>query len=139
MNTQDKFTGRTKVVDGVTYREYVDTDIMGRTSLQWMNDAIANMTTEEAIAIHSQLVADEQAAQAAEEAAEASTDADGVRMTAELIALREGGNATTDAIKAVLGKYVDMPAEDAPFDLSDLVLAVQEGFGVELKLAKLSA
>lgn len=127
------------MVDGVTYREYVDTDIMGRTSLQWMNDAIANMTTEEAIAIHSQLVADEQAAQAAEEAAEASTDADGVRMTAELIALREGGNATTDAIKAVLGKYVDMPAEDAPFDLSDLVLAVQEGFGVELKLAKLSA
>lgn len=139
MNAKANFTGKTKVVDGVTYHEYIDTDIMGRTSLQWMSDVVANMTEEEAATVHEQLLIEEQAAKAAEAAAEAAKDADGERMTAELIALRESGNATTEAIKAVLGKYVDMPAEEAPFDLSDLVLAVQDGFGVERKLAKLFA
>lgn len=139
MNTRETFTGKTKVVDGVTYHEYVDTDIMGRTSLQWMSDAIYNMTDEEAMAIHAAAIAEEQAAEFAEAEADAAKDADGERITAELIAMRDAGTATTDTIKAALGKYVNMPAEDAPFDLSDLVLAVQEGFGVERKLAKLSA
>lgn len=139
MNTRETFTGKTKVVDGVTYHEYVDTDIMGRTSLQWMSDAVYNMSDEEALAVHQAAIAEEKTAEDAQAAADAQKDADGERMTSELIALRESGAANIEAIKAVLGKYVTMPADEAPFDLSDLVLAVQEGYGVERKLAKLSA
>lgn len=139
MNTRETFTGKTKVVNGVTYHEYVDTDIMGHTSLQWMSDAIYNMSEEEAMAAYQTQVADDLADQAAQDAADAQKDADGERITAELIAMRDNGTASIETIKSALGKYVTMPADEAPFDLSDLVLAVQEGYAVERKLANLKA
>ena len=47
MNTHI-LTGRTKVVDGISYTEVIDTDITGRASAQWTRTSNITMTLSEA-------------------------------------------------------------------------------------------
>ena len=135
MNT----TGRTKLINDTLHHEYVDTDIHGRTSLQWISDDVVKLTDTELSSIYNDMVAQENALAAAADAADAQRDADAARIIAELIAMRDAGEATLANVIAALGLYATSPSDQAPFGLEEIVLAVQEQFGVDRAMSKLVA
>lgn len=135
MNT----TGRTKLINDTLHHEYIDTDIHGRTSLQWISDDVLKLTDTELSGIYNDMVAQENALAAAADAADAQRDADGERIIAELIAMRNAGEATLANVIAALGTYATSPSDKAPFGLEEIVLAVQEQFGVDRAMSKLVA
>ena len=132
-------TGKTKLINNTLHHEYIDTDIHGRTSLQWISDDILKLTDTELSGIYNDMVAQDNALAAAADAADAQRDADGERIIAELIAMRDAGEATLANVIAALGTYATSPSDEAPFGLEDIVLAVQEKFGVERAMSKLVA
>lgn len=135
MNT----TGRTKLINDTLHHEYVDIDIHGRTSLQWISDDVIKLTDDELSGIYNDMVAEENALAAAADAADAQRDADGERIIAELIAMRDAGEATLASITAALGTYATLSPDQAPFGLDGIVLAVQEQYGVDRAMSKLIA
>lgn len=132
-------TGRTKLINDTLYHEYVDTDIHGRTSLQWISDDVVKLTDTELSSIYNDMVAQENALAAAADAADAQRDADGERIIAELIAMRDAGEATLASVTAALGIYATSSPDQAPFGLEEIVGAVQEKFGIDRAMSKLVA
>ena len=120
------FTGRTRNINGTTHHEYVDYNIMGRSSLQWMSDSVYMMTQEDAASQYAAMLADDAAIEEAARIADEIKDEDGQSITAQIIELRDKGKATLENVLAALGNYAAMHEDDAPFNLGDVVMCVKE-------------
>jgi len=123
-NYKGQLTSRTKMIYGEQHEEYMDTDIMGRVSAQWISTSLLdteNATLEaELVAEEAKKEADNKAWREAKKAAADRAEA----MEARIAAMRDTDTATMASVRDILGDYLTTK-EHIAYPLSEVVDAIK--------------
>ena len=108
------------MINGEMYEEYIDTDIHGRESRQWMSSELADTAIEVLIDEYRQMVAQEEIENAKRAQAEAAHEALVDDVMFAICDMRDAGTATMETVKAVMAGF------EAESYFSELALAIAE-------------
>jgi hypothetical protein len=108
------------MVNGKMYEEYIDTDIRGNESRQWMSSELANISTEVLVDEYQQMVAQEAIENAKRIEAEAAHEAIVDEVMFAIRDMRDAGNATMESVKVAMSGF------EAESYFSELALSIAE-------------
>lgn len=124
-NYKGQLTGRTKMIGGEMHEEYMDTDIMGRHSAQWISTSLLdtdNATLEAELVVEEEhKEADNKAWMEAKKAAADRAEA----MESRIAAMRDAGSATMESVREIIGDYLTTK-DDIAYPLDMVVEAVKD-------------
>lgn len=124
----ERMTGATKMINGKKYEEYIDTDIRGNESRQWMSSELADTATEVLVDEYRQMVAQEAIDNAKRAEAEAAHEAIVDEVIFAIRDMRDAGTATMETVKVAMAGF-----EDESY-LSELALSIAENNAAKFTL-----
>lgn len=116
------------MINGKKYEEYIDTDIRGNESRQWMSSELADTATEVLVDEYRQMVAQEAIDNAKRAEAEAAHEAIVDEVIFAIRDMRDAGTATMETVKVAMAGF-----EDESY-LSELALSIAENNAAKFTL-----
>ena len=116
----ERMTGATKMINGKKYEEYIDIDIRGNESRQWMSSELADTATEVLADEYRQMVAQEAIENAKRAEAEAAHEAIVDEVMFAIRDMRDAGTATMETVKVAMAGF------EAESYFSELAMSIAE-------------